>query len=349
MFSQSDLRLRDSIIIKLAGDDEVKPERKPVEIVSYLAAQEIDISNPIGNREIDGPMVLLEGDRRTLNTEAYYIYPVLSGNKIPLVYYFPKWAGFARLVLSEKVIQGMTQMDYAFGLLQRAVDHCRQINGIPQARKLVQALHDTRWSIGPEMTASLFTFASMEASETKASTPFGISREFIENEIVDLKKLLHSAKHYSKNLTEWCEALYSINPRVWAVLNYLRDSDIPDAEKSYRYFAEVDADIATCSLRDDFSVINSENSETGPSWLSLFLIERERSKNIKEFKQKLQYLLHARTTIPKYWFDLALSSYDTAQENLPDELDSIDKWRAVSVSCLRSSSMSWMSKRSRNA
>ena len=345
MFNQNDLQFRDSLIIKLAADEEIRSGGKPIDIVSHLAAQEVDHIITIGNRNVEAPLVFLEGDRHSFGTAEYYIYPPHTGNSIPLSIYFPKWAGFARLTLSGKVIQGMTQADYAFGLLQRVVDHCRRINGVTKARELVQALHDTRWSIGPKMTAFLFTLATEDQSETKSKSTFGIGQEFVENEIVELKKSLQAAKDRSKNLTEWCEVLYSINPRIWAVLSYLRDSDIPDAEKWYRYFAEVDADIAPCLIRDVFSVINAEKGESGPSWLSLFLTERECCNSRREFKQKLQYFMHARTTIPKYWYDLALNSYDMVQEHLPVELDSIDKWRVVSVDSLRASSMAWTRKR----
>ena len=191
------------------------------------------------------------------------------------------------------------------------------------------------------MTAELFTVASLDPAKAVTGPGLSTDHEFLKAEIAAVRSQLSQIKQSCRNLTEWCEALYSINPRVWALIMYLRVSDLPDAEKWYRYFAEVDADIAPCSMRDVFSVIRMETGKSGASWQSLMVSERTQSTDLNEFQQKLQYLLHARTSIPTFWFDLAVQSYSVPEEHLPAALDSIDAWRGVSINVLRASSMVW--------
>jgi hypothetical protein len=156
-----------------------------------------------------------------------------------------------------------------------------------------------------------------------------------------VRAFLTHAKQSCQNLTQWCESLYVVNPRVWALLCHLRRSDMPEADKWYRYFAEVDADIAACSLRNVSSTIRSQTGHPGASWYALFVCEREAAKDAREFRQKFRFLLDARTSIPTFWFELALQSYDAPDDEVPDALDDIDAWRAVSTDVLRAASMAW--------
>lgn len=346
MLRPNEENFRDSMIIRFGSDDDIRSGKQQGGIAAYLSSQQVSLTDSIENRYVESPMILLEGDRESIGIEDYYIYPPHLGNPIPLSLYIPKWAGFARLLLSSKIVQGMRQADYAYALLQRAIDHCRRINGIAQARKLVQALHDTRWSTGPEMTAGLFTVATRDHSTAESVSNMGNNdHQFLSNEISALRKQLMHAKDACQNLTQWCEALYSINPGIWAILGYLRESDLPEADKWYRYFAEIDADIASCSIRNIFSVIHSEMGESGASWEHLFLSERQASGDQKEFKQRMQSLLHMRTCIPTFWYNAAIQSFQTDKENLPNGLKFVDKWRAVSVDILRASSKKWLASR----
>lgn len=334
-------QLRDSIIIGLGADEDIRKGEKPVAIVAHLSAKRVMLTESLNGRQVDAPMILLEGDRQRLGAEEFYFDPPNVGPSIPLELYFPKWAGFARLLLSSKIVAAVSQSDYAFALLRRSIEHCRNTRGVASARALVQALHDNRWSIGPEMTAELFTVATWDPAAPATVPSRSTDHEFLKTEIAAVRSQLSQIKQSCRDLTEWCEALYSINPRVWALIIYLRSSDLPDAEKWYRYFAEVDADIAPCSMRDVFSVIRTETGKSGASWQSLIISERAQSTDINEFRQKLQYLLRARTSIPAFWFDLAIQSYDVREEHLPAALDCVDAWRAVSTSVLRASSMVW--------
>jgi hypothetical protein len=335
-------RYRDSLIIRVGADPELNRGEPPVDIVARLSAKPVDISG-LEDREIDAPLIVLETDRTNYGISAFYLDPPTDAPSIPTHFYLMKWGGFSRLLLSEKIVGDMRQTDYAFALLSRAVQDCRDTHGVERARALTQALHDNRWAVGPEMSAELFTIATFPPDPSATASNLSADHAFLTKEIAAVRGALSQAKASSSDLTEWCESLYSINPRVWALLMYLRDSDLPDAETWYRYFAEVDADIAPCSLRNVFQVIHAETGESGPAWHELFISTRQETTSITEFRQKLQFLLHTRTTIPKYWFDLAVESYELAADQLPDRLTGIDPFRAVSTDVLRSVSMRWRS------
>ena len=339
--SRSDEQFRDATIIRFGAEPELNGGKEPVAIVRYLSEKDLPRPDSSIDYPIAAPMILLEGDRQRHGIAHFYFDPPSEGPPIPLSLYLPKWAGFSRLLLSTKKVGGTRQCDYAFDLLQRAVVHCRDTHGPNRADALAQSVHDHRWSLGPEMTAHLLTLATLGTSQPSDTGLLSAESETLAAAIASVRTALVQAKQSCCDLTEWCEALYSINPRVWKLLTQLKSSDLRDGESYWRFFAEVDADIAPCSMRDVFTVIHAETGDDGPSWRSHFLSMRDDAADLKEFKEKLQYLLHARTSIPKFWVELAVASYDLPAEKLPSALDNIDPWRAVSTNLLRAASLRW--------
>jgi hypothetical protein len=286
------------------------------------------------------PLVFLEGERQSRQIVEFYFDPPEIGDPIPRELYFPKWAGFARLLSSAKAVEGMSQRDYAYSLLHRAVDDCRRQRGEGVARRFVRALHEHRWTVGPEMTASLLAVAT-RANATNAER-LTDETGFVGAHVTEVRSRLNIAKRDSRSLTDWCEALYLLNPDVWELMSNLRTSDLHDAEKWYRYFAEVDADIAACSALLTFPDRRQQTGDDSPSWIaSVFLREREAAANATEFRGRVNYLLRARTSIPEFWANIASECYDRPVERLPVELAAVDAWRAVSTAVLRGWSMAW--------
>lgn len=338
--TMNDRKIRDSIIIQLDVEEGLRTGKPSVEIVKQLAAKKNDLQHSQVSYEIDAPLILLEGEREDNSISEFYLDPSINFKMIPREIYFPKWTGFIRLMSSSKTIEGQTQQGYAYSLLQRAVNDCRINYGISTARTLVQRLHDNRWSIGPEMSAHLFTTATV--NDEDEFKKIANDKTFINEYITRVRNNLNTIKQESRTLTEWEEGLYSINPNVWELLEYLRYSKLEDAEMWYRFFAEVDADIAPSSLMSTFSAMRQHNNDANNlGWLALFIRKRENSSSFSDFKKQLQYLLNARTSIPKYWMEIALTHYKTVVEALPKELDKVDPWRAVSIDILRSWSIKW--------
>ena len=158
--SGPDEQLRDATIIELGAAPELNGGKEPVAIVRRLSEKDLPRPDSSIDRLIAAPMILLEGDRQRHEIAHFYFDPPSEGPPIPMSVYFPKWAGFRRLLLSTKKAGGTRQCDYAFDLLQRAVVHCRNTHGPDRADALAQSVHDNRWSLGPEMTADLLTLAA---------------------------------------------------------------------------------------------------------------------------------------------------------------------------------------------
>lgn len=340
--SPMESQFRDAIIIFLYVEEASRAGDQPVEIVSRLAGKPLPSVPLTEGREVNAPLILLEGDRRRYGLDGLYLDPPSIGAAIPISIYLSKWAGFARLLLSSKAIENVPQCEYAYHLVSRSVIDCRQNRGSHDARSLAQKLHQHRWMAGPEVSASLLTLATIDVTQPQAFEQLVNNQFFIDEQIRTVRAALARAKQSVTTLTDWCEALYLLNPAVWELLGYLARSELPEAEQWHRFFAEVDANIAPCSIRDVSSTVRKELSRpTVLSWKDTFVSERARSTTIKEFKERLQYLLHARTCIPKFWFDMALQLYDVAEDKLPAELDEIDQRRAVSTSILRKWSLRW--------
>lgn len=340
--SQNDSQIRDSLIIELSINEDLRTGNTPVEIVQHMASKTGTLNYSQNSYELNAPLIFLEGERQDLSIPEYFLDPEINSNLVPLEIYLPKWAGFMNLLSSKKIVENQTKQEYAFDLLQRAVFNCRITYGSLIAKQLAQKLHDYRWSFGPEMTASLFTTALANNEENECKQ-LANDKTFLNEYIAKIRNLLNEIKNTCKNLTEWNEAIYSINPDIWELLKYLRYSNSNDAKKWYRFFEEADADITPSSMRATFSAIAQEKGEEIGGWLSLFNSEREASPTCGEFKKRLSYLLSARTSIPKFWMDLALLHYETPTNAIPKELYEVDPWNAVSIDILRSWSIRWSS------
>ena len=342
---EDESRLRDHTILQLCSAESRRLNDEPIEIVDLLARSPPPRHGPPAiASDVELPLVFLEGDREALGIAGYYLDPPDLGPSLPLAVVLPKWAGFARLMSSSKSVEGTSQRDYAYNLLHRAVADSRRIRGVSPTRRFVERLHRHRWTIGAEMTASLLVAGTVENEAEYRKRADDIA--FIETATDTLRNRLTVAKEQSRTLTEWCEALYLLNPLVWEVMGYVKRSALKDADKWYRFFAEVDADIAPVNFLSVSTIIRRLLNKDMPSWTRThFLAEREKATSLKEFRQKMHWLLHARTTIPKFWFDLALKSFDVPESSLPAELDELDPWRTVSIDVLQAWSMRWQEDR----
>lgn len=84
---------------------------------------------------------------------------------------------------------------------------------------------------------------------------------------------------------------------------------------------------------------------TAPTWITTYLTDLRADRSAAEYRQRLGHLYEDRVAIPRYWYEAALSLYDTAVESIPGALVEIDPHRAVSIDVLESWSLHWQEAR----
>ncbi|TAJ14228.1 hypothetical protein DMA11_05935 [Marinilabiliaceae bacterium JC017] len=342
VLTKLDCQKRDAAIINMQVQESIRTGESISDILRYMASEKIDGNQETKSYEVDAPLVLMEGERIDHSISEYFFDPSLNSKLIPSEVYFHKWMVFISMLSSRKSQAGQTSQGYAFSLLQRAVHQCERKYGTSEAKAFAQRLHDNRWSTGSEMTASLFITA-LTGNQESEFKQLANDRAFVNEYVLQVRRDLKRIKEDSKDLTEWNEAIYSINPDVSALMKFLRVSDLDEAEKWYRFFAEVDADITPSVMRSTFTVIEEMKDEKLAGWRTMFHSEKEASDSLTEFKKRLQYLFNGRTTIPKFWMELALIHYETSDEALPPALYQVDPWNAVSIDVLSAWGMKWQS------
>ena len=341
--SSYDQKYRDWLIIKCGIDESVRKGETPsdfyIKLINSLSWQ--SSNSELSEYDIDAPCILLEGERQNLHITEFYLDPVVNFKPMPKEIYLPKWHEFMYLLLSTEAKNNIKKQDYAYSLLERAVINCRSNYGMNTARTFVQRLHDNRWSIGIEMSAHLFTLATISHQDELITLVN--EKSFIDELIAKNRDELNIIKQKSETLTDWIEGLYSLSPRVYEILNYLKLSKLEDSDKWWRFFSEVDADIIPTLIRSELSVQNQfVQDDEILEWLKFYINERELVNSHSEFKKRLQYLHKSRTTIPKFWMESALKHYESTDESYPKELYEIDPFRVISIMILILSSSRWI-------
>lgn len=343
-------RYRDFLLLRLSATHDRIAEKQSTPIVAFLVGQgapELDRTVAESSDIGDYPYVFLEGDRQDIGINETYWDPPDSGSSTPTLQAITKWSGFAYMSMSSRKIEEHSQQQYAFMLLERAVAEKKQDSGVNSTLQFIARLHNFRWSLGCEMTAQL-------AMQTRAGTAEELQNvsddtDFLMRYIRETRDAIEKCKTASHTLTEWGENLHLTRPSVWELIQLLSMSNWSEAKKWHRYFCEIDADISPALMTNMFCAISQLSGDQGPNkqdrWptqTNVYLRNnRESSQSFEEFRQKLEYQYVARTTYPKFWFDLACECYDLADEELPSELSLIEPYSAVSIDVLSAASSTW--------
>jgi len=333
-------RYRDFWIVRIDYDRSQRDNEDSTASVRYLAERPPALDPSAFDETVSAPIVLLEGDREKLKTDLLYLDPPRSGQPVPFNLLLAKVGGFWTMMNSRKRFGDQRQADYAFGLLARAVDHARESEGAEYARALVKRLHEHRWTGGSAPASHLLLrSASADVDEIRRTSA---DERFLSERIAAVRAGLDRAKTESTTLTGWMERLYLLNPDVLELMQYLRMSETPVATKWYRFFAEVDADIAAAHFTSSLTAVSTALGDTSATtWAKSHVVAEREGRSRDEYLQRLDYLLNARTTIPKFWHDAAAGCYDADPDKLPYALDDVDSYRAISISVLEAFSIWW--------
>lgn len=335
--SLNDCQYRDYYLI-MTYFNECKRTGKPVsDIIIKLTSQKpiFNVSSHV--YEVDAPLILMEGERVENSIEEFFFDSSINSGLFTNHFYLKKLFGFIFLLLSDKQDDGgVAYHSYALSLLHRAVQKCRSDYGISESKRFVQRLHDNRWSLGSEMTENLLNIA-FGVNNKDEFVINANNDEFLKEYISSVRNKLNYIKENSKTLTEWNEGVYSVNPDVINLMRFLNYSNHDEHKKWSRFFAEVDADITASTIRSTFTTFEDFiKIEQHNGWLSFFLMLREDSSTLSDFKTKLKYLLNSRMSIPKFWMDLAVENYDTPQNKLPYILYKVDFFNSISIDIINS-------------
>lgn len=342
----SRLRLRDFLVILAGKLTFSAPEgTPPPPIWLLLANHKPDLDALPAERDfVNVPYVVEDADHEGSEVVARYFDPPRTGPAISYLEVLAKQTGFLYLLGSQKDgAAGRRQQEHAFRVLVHTTNTARDQGGPDYARGFIGRLHEHRWTAGSRLTAYLLIQAAGPGGQFYRRAN---DATFLTAHINGLRARIDRAKSEATDLTEWTEALYRLSPEVQELMAYLDASELKETKGWHRYFAQVDSDIMNIyRLNVNAATRQFSAASTAPTWTTTYLTDLRAGESAAEYRQRLGHLYQDRVAIPRYWYEAALSLYDTAVESIPGALAEIDPHRAVSIDVLESWSLHWQAAR----